>query len=398
MTDWTSLATESFILCLIQYIAAIPWIAFLTLQSATDAFRAPTLKRFVPLSIAVLVAASALVAAGLNYQQDEELLHTAGRLYGAVLYVQLMLDFFVITLFLLGAVWRRGAAVAVAAFREGVRQPTFLFVTVVALLAMFVMPYIPYFTFGEDLKMVRELGYDVIMLAAAIFAVLTASISISEEIEGRTAVTLMSKPVSRRQFLLGKFTGILLASLLMTGILSVAYFFLLWYKPYYDHDTVTPPMTAIYYANQVHLDPVGANLATGIGWWFFDAAATSPGLVLGFCQVMVLLAIAVALATRLPMVVNLVVCLVVFFLGHLAPVLVQASQSRMALVQFMAKFFEFALPSLEMFNIGPALTRDTPPPLTDFSIYVGSVAGYALLYTAIALIFGLILFEDRDLA
>jgi hypothetical protein len=98
------------------------------------------------------------------------------------------------------------------------------------------------------------------------------------------------------------------------------------------------------------------------------------------------------------MVVNLVVCLVVFFLGHLAPVLVQASQSRMALVQFMAKFFEFALPSLEMFNIGPALSRDTPPPLADFSIYVGSVAGYAVLYTAIALIFGLILFEDRDLA
>jgi ABC-type transport system involved in multi-copper enzyme maturation permease subunit len=398
MTDWTTLFLESLILCLIQYIAAIPWIAFLTLPSAADAFRASTLKRFLPLSIAVIVAASALVAAALHYQQDEELLHTVGRLYGAVLYVQLVLDFFVIILFALGTVWRRGAAVAVAAFREGVRQPTFLFVTVVALLVMFVMPYIPYFTFGEDLKMVRELGYDVIMLAGAIFAVLTASISISEEIEGRTAVTLMSKPVSRRQFLLGKFTGILLASLFMTAILSVAYFFLLWYKPYYDRDPVTVPMTAVYYANLGQLDPVGANLVMGIGWWFVDAAAASPGLILGFCQVMVLLAIAVALATRLPMVVNLVVCLVVFFLGHLAPVLVQASQSRMALVQFMAKFFEIALPSLEMFNIGPALTRDTPPPLADFSIYVGSVAGYAVLYTAIALIFGLILFEDRDLA
>jgi ABC-type transport system involved in multi-copper enzyme maturation permease subunit len=398
MTDWTSLFSESLILCLVQYLAAIPWIAFLTLQSAADAFRLSTLKRFVPVSVAVLLVASVLVAAGLRYQQDEELLFTLGRLYGAALYVQLLLDFFVVTLFVLGAVWRRGAAVAVAAFREGVRQPTFLFLTVVALIFMFVMPYIPYFTFGEDLKMVRELGYDVIMLFGAIFAVLTASISISEEIEGRTAITLMSKPVSRRQFLLGKFTGILLASLFMTGILSIAYFFLLWYKPVYDRDVVTAPVTAVYYANLVHADPVGTNLITGIGWWFVDAAAASPGLILGFCQVMVLLAIAVALATRLPMVVNLVVCLVVFFLGHLAPVLVQASQSRMALVQFMARFFEFALPSLEMFNIGPALTRDTPPPLGDFSIYVGSVAGYAVLYTSIALIFGLILFEDRDLA
>ena len=41
------------------------------------------------------------------------------------------------------------------------------------------------------------------MLASAAFGVLVAAVSISEEIEGRTAVTLMSKPVSRRQFLLG---------------------------------------------------------------------------------------------------------------------------------------------------------------------------------------------------
>ena len=42
----------------------------------------------------------------------------------------------------------------------------------------------------------------------------------SEEIEGRTAVTLMSKPISRRQFLLGKFAGILLAAQVLTVTLG----------------------------------------------------------------------------------------------------------------------------------------------------------------------------------
>lgn len=63
---------------------------------------------------------------------------------------------------------------------------------------------------------------------------IAASISVSEEIEGRTAVTVMSKPISRRQFLLGKFGGLLLASLLMTILLG---WFLVWivvYKSYYD--------------------------------------------------------------------------------------------------------------------------------------------------------------------
>ena len=71
-----------------------------------------------------------------------------------------------------------------------------------AFLLMAVSPFIPYFTFGEDHLMVKELGYDTIMFVGAIFAVLAASMFVGDEIEGRTAITLMSKPVTRRQFLL----------------------------------------------------------------------------------------------------------------------------------------------------------------------------------------------------
>jgi hypothetical protein len=89
--------------------------------------------------------------------------------------------------------------------------------------------------------------------------------------------------------------------------------------------------------------------------------------------------------------------MVVFFLGHLTPVLAQVSQERYALVQFMAQLFDTLLPSLDFFNIGPVLTRELPP-IDQFSFYIASVTLYSVLYTAIALLFGLILFEDRDLA
>ena len=49
----------------------------------------------------------------------------------------------------------------------------------------------------------------------------------------------MSKPVSRRQFLLGKFLGILLASLVMIALLGVFFTFVLWFKPWFDKET--PP-------------------------------------------------------------------------------------------------------------------------------------------------------------
>ena len=144
-----------------------------------------------------------------------------GRVYGSVLHAQLTADLFVLAFFLLLRIWPKGEAVALSAFREGIRQPMFWLLVGFGSFFMIIVPFVPYFTFGEDYLMVKELGQDIIMLIALVFGAILASTSISEEIEGRTAVTLMSKPVSRRQFLLGKYVGILLAALVITALLGL---------------------------------------------------------------------------------------------------------------------------------------------------------------------------------
>lgn len=391
-----------FILCLVQYLAALPWLRAATAEAEGMTAGARSLALTLVRAIIGLALAGAACGAGLWAEQDADFLTTLGRWYGVVLYAQLLLDAVVLTFALLLLVWPKGAAVALAAFREGVRQPMFWFLGVFAALVMLVMPFIPYFSLEDDLKVVKELGYEVIMLFAAVFGVLAASISVSEEIEGRTAITLMSKPVSRRQFLIGKFLGILMACFLMAGILSVVYLLVLWFKPILDKQEVMPPwalMRSFWEASwQDNLGPAGVSVVGGAVWWFYDAVVASPGLILGFCQVMVLVAVAVALATRLPMVVNLVICLMVYFLGHLSPVLEQVSRQRFALVHFMAQLFNTVLPVFELFSVGPALARNTLPDPQDFAFYIATAGGYALLYTAIALLVGLLLFEDRDLA
>ena len=406
-TSWPILLAFGFVLCLVQFLAALPWLlAWRAVAPLVQSWKVTWAERSRGGQIVLMRAFLGLALAGaafagvLFHQRGADYLNTLGRFYGGILTFQLLLDVVVLVFAVLLQVWPRGAAVARAAFFEGIRQPMFALLIVLALVAMVLMPFIPYFTFGEDIKMVKELGYDTIMLFPGLFAVLAASMSISEEIEGRTAITLMSKPVSRRQFLLGKFVGILMAAVLMTGLLSLMFFLVVWLKPIYDREDLP---AAPEWVNQVSqfwptLGEAPAQFVKGMLWWFADAVTASPGLVLGFCQVMVLLAIAAALATRLPMVVNLVVCLFIFFMGHLTHVLAQVSQGRYRLVQFMAQLFDTLLPGLDFFNIGPALTRDTYPPAGAFSLYIGTVTLYACLYTAIALLFGLILFEDRDLA
>jgi hypothetical protein len=113
-------------------------------------------------------------------------------------------------------------------------------------------------------------------------------------------------------------------------------------------------------------------------------------------------AISAALATRIPFVVNLVLILVIYLLGHLAPVVVAVTQGAsgagLGLVSFLGKLFDVLLPALEFFNMGPAIIRESPLDLWRFAGYVLTVFGYSVIYTGIALLVGLLLFEDRDLA
>jgi ABC-type transport system involved in multi-copper enzyme maturation permease subunit len=276
----------------------------------------------------------------------------------------------------------------------------------IALLLMIIVPFLPYFTLGEDLKMVKELGYDLVMLFAVVFAVIAAATSISEEIEGRTAVTLMSKPISRRQFLIGKFLGILLATLVMVGILGWCMVWMFLLKQTFDppidpRDRVADPAWVLRFVADYVPAGEASDFVRGMGLWVDDSGSALPGLIIVSCQVMVLLSIAVALATRLSMVVTIPICIIFYFLGHLTPVLKAVSQGKTGayrLVQFMADVFDTVLPGLEHFSLGATIVRDAPLPPADFALYTANVSLYAVMYTAIALLFGLILFEDRDLA
>jgi ABC-type transport system involved in multi-copper enzyme maturation permease subunit len=384
------------LLCLVQVLAALPWLAALEPRVFRQFARQATSWL---IALALVVGGGVVLGLFIGVVQDSARLAIWGRVFGAVLHLQLTFDFFALVFPLLLLIWPQGGAVALAAFREGVRQPLFWVIVIGAVGLMTCSPFIPYFTFGEDVKMVRELGYDTIMLAAVVFAVVAASMSISEEIEGRTAITVMSKPVSRRHFLLGKFAGIFLAAMLMTGLLAWFFEGMMWFKLWFDNEPLPDPAwLEAARASLGALVGIPVSFLLGAAVWLEQGLAVLQGSVFGLCQVMVLLAVAVALATRLPMVVNLVTCLLVFFLGHLTHVLVVVSSGRNTLVNFIARFFDNVLPGLEYFDYGPVVIRDVALDARAFLFYLGSIVAYAVLYSIIALLFGLILFEDRDLA
>ncbi len=439
------LLVAALVLVLIQVVCALPWLFAL---DPKDMKRAFTTRNGLLWTGGVILGLTVLFALAIGYKAASTDMKWIGRIYGMVLHLQLIADVFIVGLpwyltvglpfkfRVLGMVGRLGTglqstgrffdsvgmsisktgAVAQAAYKECWRQPLFWLILGAGNAAMWLAVCVPYFTFGDDYKMMKQVGFDLVLLAPLLFGALAASISVSEEIEGRTAITVISKPINRRSFLLGKYFGVLMACAAMALLLAYNLNGALMANRAFDpinEDRVRDAETMSDQAKDSVVWVVDLASAGGMGptalvdgarIWLAESFTLLFGVLLGFGQVMILVAVATALATRLHFVVSLVSVLIVYLFGHLAPVVAQVTANNKstnagaALVGFLANVFDVFLPALEYFNLGPAIIRDTPLDLGAFAGYSVTVFGYSLIYTAIVLVVGLLLFEDRDLS
>lgn len=269
----------------------------------------------------------------------------------------------------------KAGIIARATTKEAVRQPVFLLCMALAIVILLINTVLPFFSLGEDVKMLKDCSLATILISGLLIAVWTASTSVADEIEGKTAMTLLSKPINRRQFVLGKYVGILQAVLWYMLPLVIVFLGCVYYKVAYDAKEGSKEIPAM-----------AERLA--------EVTQVLPGLALLFMEIAVLAGISVAISTRLPMVVNLTTCFAIFVVGHLAGILVQVGFTRLEFVYFMAKVIATALPGLEVFNISAAVATGVVVP----PVYLGYSALYCACYCSATILLAFILFEDRDLA
>lgn len=267
-------------------------------------------------------------------------------------------------------------AIARTTAKEAVSQPLFFVLLAIGIFALLLFPFVSYNTLGEDLKMLKTEGLTVIKILAIILAVWTASVSIADELEGRTALTLLSKPVGRRQLIFGKFLGVLVPVAILFIILGMLFLGSVSYKVVYDARETG------------QIDVTWRQCAEEIG-------QVAPGLVVSFLEATVLASISVAISTRLSMLPNLIICFCAYVLGHLVPQLVGSPMAaQFPLVAFMGKLIAAILPVLDLYNMeSPISTGKILPPM-----YLLGTALYSFLYCAMSMLVALLLFEDRDLA
>jgi ABC-type transport system involved in multi-copper enzyme maturation permease subunit len=274
---------------------------------------------------------------------------------------------------------RRGlpkvGAVAWVTAKEALFQPLFIILILVGIFTLFIFLLIPYNTLGEDIKLVINCGLTVVKLFAVFLAIWTASSTIADELEGKTALMALAKPLSRTKFIIGKYAGVMIAVTLLFLILGTFFVNTVSYKVVYDaRESSKDIPTAIECARAVY--------------------SILPNMVLAYLETVILAAIAIAISTRLPLLPNLSLTLLVYLLGNIVPVIVQSSVNQIPMVVFVANIVSVVLPCLDHFNMDTAVAMEVVVPWG----YVACAFGYAMLYCGAMLLISLLLFEDRDLA
>lgn len=267
-------------------------------------------------------------------------------------------------------------AIAWVTAKETLQQPLFLILMLVGLFGLFIFPFLPYHTMGEDVKIVISQGLTVVKLACVFLAIWTASTSIADEIEGKTALTILAKPVGRHSFVFGKYLGVMIAVTALFLILGIFFLNTVAYKLVYDaHESAKDVPTALE--------------------CFAYVKGVVPGLCLAFFETVILTAISIAISTRLMLLPNLTICLTIYVLGHIVPMVVVSNAVETApIIGFFANLVCAFLPILDHFNMETAIAMNRAVSWN----YVGLAGVYSLLFACVAMALSIILFTDRDLA
>lgn len=292
-------------------------------------------------------------------------------------------------------------------FREAVVQPIYSLLLAVGAVILLIFAALPFFTFGEDTVMFKSVGLDLILLLVLIATLFATSKSIYEEIEDRTMLTLMSKPLRKWEVLVGKYLGIILAAAMAILVLGVIISLCVWWRVPNDYQLRTRSLdereiSQIFDTRIMHL------------------MGLIPSLVLMWLQISVLAAISVAISTRFSLVVNLPVVIMFYIAGNLTRFMFPihfgdgAKAGALADSSVITKAFAYVIgnviPFLGTFDLrqkaiysriavpGTLFAQDPNAiPLHDLWTYTGVALLYAIAYATFALAAGMLLFQGREL-
>lgn len=236
-------------------------------------------------------------------------------------------------------------AIAANVVREAIRQKI-IYVTVLFTLALFaVEPMLPSFKVGLRIQLFDDIALGIAYLAIGVIAVALSVNQVPGEIEKRTIYNVLSKPVGRRDFLIGKYFGILVVLLACSLLMGFSIF--------------------------------------GFTFGYFGKVSYGilQGTAMSFLEGALLAAFSIFISTFATPSVTVFICIFFYFVGHVKNDALDTLVNGSGLGRALGLALKYLLPSLENFNVNEAVARGVI--LKPFLI--AELLLYAALFVAIFL-------------
>jgi ABC-type transport system involved in multi-copper enzyme maturation permease subunit len=220
-----------------------------------------------------------------------------------------------------------------------------------------------YFTYREELTIIKSMGLGVIAIAGMFIAIVLGINLVPAEIERKTIYTILSKPVRRHEFLLGKFLGSMLTILVNLALMTLIFLALVTWKNNWQPDF-----------------------------------ALLKGTLMIFFQLLMLSAVALVFSVFTTPVVNFFLTTAVYIVGSLSDITLAMSRGEEK--NFIVKGFYWILHNFtpqfaNFFTQNPLIHPEVT--IRNESIYYAQNIVYAMVYASVLLIIAILAFERRDM-
>jgi hypothetical protein len=314
-------------------------------------------------------------------------------------------------------------SIAKNTFIETIRQPVYAVIVAAAVFLFFISPSLTMYTMEDDNKLLRELGLSTLFIAGLFIATFSASAAITEEIETKTILTTLSKPVPRYIFILGKFIGTVAAVILAHYIFTIAMLMTIRHGVLSTASDTHDMTVIISAAITIGLSlAITAFLNYSYDWkftstaivlisifatmtivflllidrnWKFNPAGNGInsfdiyGSILLLIALFILTAAALMFSARFNILVTLSCCIGLFLLGLISDYVF----GRFAESHLWAKIGKIIVPSLQVFWISDAIYEQSSKITVG---YIASCGIYGVLYTTAFILIAIALFERRQ--
>jgi len=257
-------------------------------------------------------------------------------------------------------------AIASTTVGEAIRRKVLLIILLIGVLFIVVAPGLGILSARSETTVLKSFMLGVIQGVSAIIAVILTVYMIPNEIERRTIYTILSKPVQRWQFLVGKYLGAVASLMLMMAMMSAV-------------------MALMFFLQQQ---------SKNVG----EVAELMKGPMMYFVQMCLLAAVAIFFSTFVAPLVNFFLTVGVFLVGVFFNPLFQSlqdNQNTAPTVKFAAKLVNTLLPNFADYNIQNPLIN-TSSVIQNEGMYYLKITVYGIVYISILLIMGILIFDRRE--